>query len=166
MSPIDKSVKNLSTYFMNIILADFSDLQVRALLHVHLNEMDAASPEDSNYTLDISGLQGDDITFWTIWDGDKLAGFGALKELTSKSAEIKSMRTHTDHLRKGVAAQLLTHLINIAKDRDYVRVSLETGTTSEFDAALTLYRKHGFQNGEIFGDYRPSPYNQFLHLDL
>ncbi|MCA1846733.1 MAG: N-acetyltransferase, partial [Actinobacteria bacterium] len=28
------------------------------------------------------------------------------------------------------------------------------------------YRRHGFVDGEAFGDYVPSDFNQFLHLDL
>ena len=151
---------------MQIKLADFSDSQMLNLLHVHLQDMDAASPDGTNYTLDLSGLKGPNIDLWAIWDGRSLAGFGALKEMTPEHAEIKSMRTAKKHLRKGVGAALLSHLIEVAKERGYARLSLETGTTAEFDPALALYSKHGFENGEIFGDYRPSPYNQFMHLDL
>lgn len=32
--------------------------------------------------------------------------------------------------------------------------------------ALTLYRNRGFIKGDSFADYRPSPFNQFLHLEL
>ncbi len=53
-----------------------------------------------------------------------------------------------------------------AKKRAYARLSLETGSGPSFDAALALYRKHGFVNGEAFGDYTKSAFNQFLHLDM
>ncbi|MDB5737626.1 MAG: yedL, partial [Sphingomonas bacterium] len=33
-------------------------------------------------------------------------------------------------------------------------------------AALSLYRAHGFVDGEAFADYRRSDFNQFLHLPL
>ena len=81
-------------------------------------------------------------------------------------AELKSMRTHPDHLRRGVAVALLDHLIGEAKERAVTRLSLETGSGPAFDPALALYRKRGFANGEAFGDYAPSAFNQFLHLKL
>jgi hypothetical protein len=35
-----------------------------------------------------------------------------------------------------------------------------------FEPALALYRKRGFVNGEAFGAYVRSDFNQFLHLPL
>jgi putative acetyltransferase len=35
-----------------------------------------------------------------------------------------------------------------------------------YDAAVALYLKAGFVDGEPFADYRPSPYNRFLYMDL
>ena len=76
------------------------------------------------------------------------------------------MRTHPDHLRKGAAALLLDHIIGEATARGLSRLSLETGSGSAFKPALALYRKRRFFNGEAFSDYRPSTFNQFLHLAL
>ena len=39
-------------------------------------------------------------------------------------------------------------------------------TLQAFEPALALYRKTGFVNGEAFGGYEVTPFNQFLHLDL
>ena len=76
------------------------------------------------------------------------------------------MRTDPAHLRKGVGAAMLEHLIGIARERGYRRISLETGSGPAFEAALALYRKRGFVDGEAFADYTESAFNQFLHLDL
>ena len=76
------------------------------------------------------------------------------------------MRTHPDHLRKGVGAAVLEQIIASARSRGYSRLSLETGSGPAFDAALALYRRRGFENGQAFGDYEASAFNQFLHLDL
>jgi len=76
------------------------------------------------------------------------------------------MRTHPDHLRKGVAAALLDHILDEAATRGYRRVSLETGVGESFEPAVALYRKRGFVSGEAFGDYQASAFNQFLHLDF
>ena len=77
--------------------------QVLALLRVHLEGMHASSPPGTVYALDTSGLSHPAISFLGAFDDDTLLGFGALKAL-GESGEVKSMRTHADHLRKGVAA--------------------------------------------------------------
>lgn len=151
---------------MVILPGDFSNPQVLDLLRAHLAGMHANSPPGSVFALDHSGLQKPEISFYTAWDGDTLMGMGALKALPDNTGELKSMRTHEAHLRKGVAAALLEHMIAEAKRRGYRRLSLETGSGPAFDAALTLYRRYGFAGGPAFGDYEKSEFNQFLHLDL
>jgi putative acetyltransferase len=145
---------------------DFDDERVKALLRRHLEGMHANSPAGHVFALDWSGLQQPQISFYALWQGEELLGFGALKELDARSGEIKSMRTADAHLRKGVAATILDHMIAEARKRGYTRLSLETGSGVAFEPALALYRKRGFTNGGAFGGYEKSPFNQFLHLDL
>ena len=42
----------------------------------------------------------------------------------------------------------------------------ETGSGPAFDPALALYRAHGFMEGDAFGDYARSAFNQFFHRIL
>ena len=151
---------------MKITPGDLTDERVLDLLRAHLSSMHENSPPGSVYALDLSGLSGPDISFITAWEGEALLGMAALKELDPKAGEIKSMRTDEAHLRKGVAARLLEHILTVARERGYRRLSLETGSGEAFEPALALYRKYGFTNGEAFGDYQPSAFNQFMHLDL
>jgi putative acetyltransferase len=151
---------------LTIVPGDFADPQVLALLRAHLAGMHANSPPGSVYALDLSSLQTPDIAFFAAWDGADCVGIGALKALSPTHGELKSMRTHAQHLRKGVAARMLEHLLSVAQARGYARVSLETGSGEAFEPALALYRRRGFANGEPFADYAPSSFNQFLHLDL
>lgn len=145
---------------------DLSDETVRELLALHLSGMRASSPPGHSFALDLSGLQTPDVTVWTAWRGPSLAAIGALKELGGGVAEVKSMRTHPDHLRKGAGGALLEHIIAEARRRGISRLSLETGSGESFEAALALYRARGFQSGGAFADYVPSAFNQFLHLEL
>lgn len=146
--------------------ADLGDPQVQALVLAHVTDLRGASPPGTSFALDASGLAEPTVSVWTAWDGDRLAGMGALKELDPRAGELKSMRTHPDHLRRGVAARLLEHLIELARARGYQRLSLETGTGLSFAPALALYRRRGFGDGPPFGDYQASEHNQFLHLEL
>jgi putative acetyltransferase len=145
---------------------DFEDDQVKALLTRHLQGMHANSPPGHVFALDWSALQKPEISFYTLWEGEQLLGFGALKELEPRAGEIKSMRTADAHLRAGVGAAILDHIIAVARRRGYTRLSLETGSGAAFEPALELYRKYGFLDGGAFGEYQKSPFNQFLHLDL
>ena len=145
---------------------DFSDERVKALLTRHLEGMHANSPPGHVFALDWSGLQKPEISFYAVWEGEALLGVGALKELEPGIGEIKSMRTADAHLRRGVAATMLDHIIAEARRRSYRRLSLETGLGPAFEPAFKLYRKYGFIEGGAFSEYVKSPFNRFLHLEL
>jgi putative acetyltransferase len=149
-----------------IRIDDVSGAATRSLLAFHLAGMRANSPPGSVFALDLSGLQVPEVTVWTAWQADRVAGVGALKQLSGIFGEVKSMRTHPDFLRQGVAQALLDCIIAEARARKLTRLSLETGSGPAFDPALSLYRKRGFVDGEAFADYRKSDFNQFLHLTL
>ncbi|WP_420145790.1 GNAT family N-acetyltransferase [Sphingobium sp.] len=145
---------------------DLTHPQTRALLALHLAGMKAGSPPDAVFALDLSGLQSPDIQLWTAWEGPAIAGVGALRTLPDRQGEIKSMRTHPDHLRRGVGAALQRQIIAAARARQKARLSLETGKGAAFEPALALYRGQGFVDGEAFADYRDNGFSQFLHLTL
>ena len=145
---------------------DLSSDQTRALLAFHLAGMHAASPPGHVFALDLSGLQVPEVTVWTAWHDGQIASVGAMKMLTPDSAEIKSMRTHPNFIRKGAAAALLDTIIAAAMTRGLRRLSLETGSGPAFEPALALYRRRGFTNGPAFAGYEPTDFNQFLHMDV
>ncbi|WP_043366539.1 GNAT family N-acetyltransferase [Belnapia sp. F-4-1] len=145
---------------------DLSGEPTRRLLALHLAGMHANSPPGSVHALDLSGLTAPGMTVWSAWEGGEIAGIGALKSLGDGTGEVKSMRTHPDHLRKGVAAALLERIIAEARARGLARLSLETGSGPAFEPALALYRRRGFRDGGAFGAYQASPFNQFLHMEM
>jgi putative acetyltransferase len=145
---------------------DLAGEATRALLALHLSGMHQSSPPGEVFALDVSGLRQPNVTVWTAWDGNSIAGMGALKMLGGGIGEVKSMRTHPDHTRKGVGSALLERIVSEARSRGCHRLSLETGTGPSFDPALALYRKRGFVIGAEFGEYKKSGFSQFLHLNL
>lgn len=151
---------------LDIRVDDLSGEATRELLRLHLAGMHANSPPGSVFALDLSGLRAPGVTVWSAWEAARIAGIGALKVLDGGSGELKSMRTHPDYLRRGIAAALLEHIIAEAQRRGLRRLSLETGSGPAFDPALALYRRRGFKDGGPFADYERSAFNQFLHLDL
>jgi len=95
-----------------------------------------------------------------------LLGCGALKELDASHGEIKSMRTASAHLGQGVAAEILSHLIDESVRRSYSRLSLETGSGPAFDPAHALFEKFGFEYCGPFGNYLDDPFSRFMTLNL
>jgi putative acetyltransferase len=151
---------------MQIAADDPSRPDVYALLEEHLRNMHELSPPESVHALDVSRLKAPDITFWTVRDGEQLLGCGALKQLSSDHGEIKSMRTPLGLRRRGAGRAVLTHILSVAKQRGYTRLSLETGPADSFGPAHTLYASAGFQECGPFGDYKLDPYSVFMTLDL
>gem|GEM_PF-241865 len=151
---------------MNIEIDDLSGPEIYELLQEHLQSMARHSPPESVHALDIEALRKPEITFWTVWENGELLGCGALKELDSQHGEIKSMRTASLHLRKGVAANLLSHILGEAGRRGYSRLSLETGSMEAFEPARKLYASFGFTYCEPFADYVEDPYSVFMTRKL
>lgn len=150
---------------MEIRQDDPTALHVADLLAHHLEELRSVMGKHAQ-ALDASGLSGPAVTFWTAWQGDVLAGFGALKQLDATHGEVKSMRAAPTARGTGVGRAILHHIIAEARKRGYARLSLETGTATLHAPAIALYRSAGFVSCEPFADYQASPHNQFMSLEL
>lgn len=151
---------------MDIRIDDLRGPEIRELLEEHRRSMFLHSPPESVHALDLDGLRVPEITFYTAWEGDALLGCGALKALPQQAGEIKSMRTASAHLRKGVAAKVLLHIIAEARQRHYTTLFLETGTAPAFAPARSMYERHGFVYCAPFGDYQLDPFSTFMCLQL
>ena len=142
---------------MKIVVDDLSGSEIAAFLQEHIDEMRATSPPESKHALDLDGLRQPGVVFWSVYDGDRLVGCGALKTLDDSSAELKSMRTARAAKRRGVASALLRHIMAEARQRGFTRLYLETGTADFFKPARALYARHGFTQCEPFADYPKDP---------
>ncbi|WP_261300689.1 GNAT family N-acetyltransferase [Paenibacillus andongensis] len=151
---------------MDIKIDDLTGPEVVALIGEHLQHMASLSPPESTHALNLDKLKKPEITFWSGWEQNELAGCGAIKELDSQHGEIKSMRTSSTHLRKGVARRILEHILEEAKRRGYQRVSLETGSMEAFDPARRMYESFGFQYCKPFADYVEDPNSVFMTKEL
>jgi putative acetyltransferase len=151
---------------MHIKIDDLQGPEIAELLAEHLREFATVSPPESRHALNLDGLRQPDVTFWSVWNGNHLAGCGALKELDARHGEIKSMRTAQAFLRRGVASQLLAYIVAEAQRRGYRRLSLETGSMDYFQPAHALYAKFGFQPCEPFASYVADPNSMFMTREL
>ena len=151
---------------MKIELDDLSRPAIHALLEEHLRHMHALGPPESVHALDLNKLRRPEIAFWSAWEGEVLLGCGALKALGNGHGEVKSMRTPEARRRTGAGRALLMHIISVARERGYERLSLETGSVAAFDPAHRLYQSAGFVRSGPFGNYREDPNSVFMTLAL
>lgn len=151
---------------MEIKVDDLTGTEIIALVSEHLQSMFEQSPAESVHALDLNGLRAPDLTLWSAWEQGEILGCGALKDLGNQHGELKSMRTSTKHLQKGVASKLLDHIIEEARQRGYRRLSLETGSTEGFAAARKLYERFGFEYCSPFADYLEDPHSVFMTKEI
>lgn len=151
---------------LRIVEDDLSGEEIRGLVALHLSGMHANSPACKVHALPVEQLRQPGVTFYSAWVGEALAGMGAIRELDATHAELKSMRVASDWLGQKIGEAILLHLLSVARQRGFARVSLETGRGPAFKPALGLYRKHGFTSCEAFADYVLDDFSQCLTLSL
>ena len=78
----------------------------------------------------------------------------------------KPVTVRRERIGQRIGRAMLDHLLEVARDRGFVRVSLETGTTPAFAPARTLYQSAGFVPCGPFGGDQASADNTFMTLDL
>jgi putative acetyltransferase len=151
---------------LTIRLDDLTGEPTRALIARHLAGMHAHSPPESVHAFDIDKLRQPDVTFWSAWLGDDIAGCGALKRLDALRGEIKSMRVADAFLGRGVGRAILEHLIARARAQGMRSLWLETGSAAAFIPALRLYESAGFARCGPFEDYTDDPFSVFMTREI
>ncbi|HEX6604821.1 MAG TPA: GNAT family N-acetyltransferase [Sphingomicrobium sp.] len=145
---------------------DLDSSDVKALLELHFGMMRSISPPNACHVLPVDGLRDPAVTFWSARERGELVGVGALKELAADHGEVKSMRTAHRALGRGVGRAVLHHIVGEARTRGYHRLSLETGSTAPFEAALRLYESEGFVPCGPFNGYSDTAFTRFFTREL
>jgi putative acetyltransferase len=151
---------------MHIVEGGLDDPRVVDLLHTHLTRARAETAPGSAHALDLSGLRGPEVTFWSAWEDDAVVGVGALKRLSADHGEVKSMHTAEAARGRGVGSAILLQIMAAARARGMLRLSLETGSWPYFSPARALSARHGFVECPPFGEYRADPNSVFMTVVL
>jgi putative acetyltransferase len=137
---------------------------VQALLRRHLEFAHATTPPEGVHALDTGGLLDPAVTVFSLRRDRELIAIGALKELDPRHGVVKSMHTAAAARGSGAGRAMLTHLVRVAAERGYERISLETGSMAAFGPARALYASAGFTLCGPFAAYQPSPTSTFMTL--
>ena len=140
------------------------DIQVVLQQHLAFSRM--VTPSPGVHALALEGLLDPAVTFFSARLDGELVGVGALKQLDETHGELKSMHTAQTARRRGVGGALVEHLLSVAADRNYRRVSLETGAMDAFAPARSLYAKLGFKPCPPFGQYVGSPTSVCMTIEF
>ena len=139
---------------------------VHELLERHLGFARSHTPPEDVHALEVDGLLDPAVTLFSFRVNGELLGVGALKRLDERHAELKSMHTAQAARGRGIGRAMVEHLIGVARDRGFRRVSIETGSMPAFAPARSLYASAGFRPCGPFGDYRLSRSSVFMTLSL
>jgi L-amino acid N-acyltransferase YncA len=149
-----------------ISIEDPRNGDVRKLLGEHLSFCRAETPPEDVHALDMAGLIDPAVTFFGYRVGGKLVAVGALRAIDAEHAEVKSMHTQRSARRMGAGSTILGHLIAVAQQRGFRRLSLETGSMAAFAPARSLYEKAGFVPCGPFAEYPDSPNSAYMTMVL
>lgn len=83
--------------------------------------------------------------FYGVHDDGELIGAVAVAEEEENTLTITRMMVHPDHFRKGIAASLMTYMLE--QHADLPRYIVSTGTLNQ--PAVKLYTKFGFNPVEV-----------------
>lgn len=135
----------------------------RELLEASHALMQSLFPADSCHFLSVDELCVPTVQFFVARRSGVALGCGALKQKTGYG-EVKSMFTTQNSRGKGVADNILLHIIGAAQALELPSLMLETGDNLE--AAHRLYARHGFEFRGPFGDYVEHPNSLFMEKPL
>lgn len=142
--------------------ADFEDPALELFLRAHLADMAPQSPKESQHALDMGALRQPGVKLWVAWHERRIAGTCALAVLEPGHEELKSMRTEPELRGRGIASELLNHVLADATARHVTRISLETGSMEFFAPARALYASYGFDPCPPFGSYKEDPHSSYM----
>lgn len=134
------------------------------LIEAHDAFSASQGPDESRHNLTLEKMGG--LRFWVVRRGGEVVGCGATKPLGDGTEEIKSMHVAEAARGRGIAAALLTRIIDDARARGLTALLLETGSVEAFAPARALYLRRGFLERGPFGDYRHDPLSTFMVLAL
>lgn len=137
--------------------------QATALLRQSHALMASLFPPEDNFYLDIDDLCADNIHFFAAREGDTILGTGALA-VKDGYGEIKSMFVDEAARGKGAADALMRQIEDKAREIGLPALKLETGNV--LHAAHRLYRRHGFVDCGVFGDYVEAKSSIFMEKPL
>ncbi|KAI8907272.1 hypothetical protein EDD86DRAFT_255580 [Gorgonomyces haynaldii] len=133
-------------WFENKLL---QDPVVQSLIQKLNSNIVQMNPDPKTHSWSIS--QDEILCFLVGYHREQPVACGAIRQVDSDMCEVKRMFVDSQVRRCGFGSRLLQRLEKEAVRHGFHNMVLETGV--EFDAAIALYKKHGFEEIPLFGEY-------------
>lgn len=137
---------------------------MRAMIRELNAILGALTPEEANFSMSAEEMTGPETTVFVARVDGKAAACGALHRHGGGIGELKRFYSRPDYRGKGLAQQILTHVVNRAAKEGFDHLVLETG--HNYDAARRLYETAGFRQCGPVLDYPENPYSVFYSRPL
>lgn len=139
-----------------------TDPEIAPLIKRHLAMMLASSPACSVHAMDAARLAEAGVTFFAAFEDGEAVAIAALKALSGRGGELKSMHVREDRRGGGLADAILVRLIAAAREAGMTALFLETGSQEAFAPARAFYGRHGFSECPPFEGYEEDPNSIFM----
>lgn len=83
--------------------------------------------------------------------GNEIVAIGGYRKIPNNIGQIRRMRVHPDHRRKGYAQQIIQKLEEVAKQNKINEIQLKTSTQQKM--AQSFYEKNGYVKMEKAKEY-------------
>jgi len=120
--------------------------------------------DDGSGNFKPSDAQGPGGAFVIAWLDGQPVGCGALRPMEPGVGEVKRMYVEPGFRRRGVARQILEKLEEVAREKNYRRLRLETGTLQP--EAISLYEVCGYRRVPCGDHYPPHPLSVCYEKEL
>lgn len=84
-------------------------------------------------------------------DGEEIVGVIVLKQHDETYSEIMNVAVHENHRGRGIAKQLMNHVVEVARESGVNHIDIATANSSINQ--LALYQKSGFRFADINRNY-------------
>ena len=74
-------------------------------------------------------------------ENEKVVGYGGMWHIINEG-HITNIAIHKDYRKKGIGSKIVSKLIEIAKEKEMIGITLEVRKSNEI--AINLYKKQGF----------------------
>ena len=115
-------------------------------------ELDSIYGNMSPTPAELTGMDAPGAAFIIARDFGRPIACAALRPRTSEIAELKRMYVQPGHRRNGIGRRMLRMIEDLARERGFREIWLETGIPQA--AAVRLYESRGYVKTAKFGDYK------------
>lgn len=140
------------------------DADLQALVRSLDGELGLLYPAEGIFGVDFSDPAVRDMTFCMAYVGATPAGCGALRPLGGGVAELKRFFVERPFRNRGIASLILRFIEEKAAEAGVHTVRLETGPRQP--EAIGLYRKFGYKEIPLFGEYVNSEHSCCMEKKL